>query len=158
MVSTVYIAKNVYGGDGLGRLGDGRVVFVPGAWAGEQVKAEIVEEKRQFVRARLVEIVERSPERQEPVGPVLPGMVYAALSPAGEQAAKEQQLREFFDRARLPFPLAATPPKPPNVQTPKPKTSQTLSTTATRSSTISRGRRASGRSATGRSRAMTSST
>ena len=120
MVSTVYIAKNVYGGDGLGRLGDGRVVFVPGAWAGEQVKAEIVEEKRQFVRARLVEIVERSPERQEPVGPVLPGMVYAALSPAGEQAAKEQQLREFFDRARLPFPLAATPPqtsKRPNPQT-----------------------------------------
>ena len=120
MVSTVYIAKNVYGGDGLGRLGDGRVVFVPGAWAGEQVKAEIVEEKRQFVRARLVEIVERSPERQEPGGPVLPGMVYAALSPAGEQAAKEQQLREFFDRARLPFPLAATPPqtsKRPNPQT-----------------------------------------
>ena len=39
MISTVYIAKNVYGGDGLGRLGDGRVVFVPGAWAGEQVKA-----------------------------------------------------------------------------------------------------------------------
>ena len=41
MTSTVYIAKNVYGGDGLGRLGDGRVVFVPGAWAGESVKAEI---------------------------------------------------------------------------------------------------------------------
>ena len=40
MTSTVYIAKNVYGGDGLGRLGDGRVVFVPDAWAGEQVKAE----------------------------------------------------------------------------------------------------------------------
>ena len=58
MTSTVYIAKNVYGGDGLGRLGDGRVIFVPGAWAGEQVKAEIVEEKRHFVRARLVEVVE----------------------------------------------------------------------------------------------------
>ena len=54
MTSTVYIAKNVYGGDGLGRLGDGRVIFVPGAWAGEQVKAEIVEEKRHYVKARLV--------------------------------------------------------------------------------------------------------
>ena len=63
MISTVYIAKNVYGGDGLGRLGDGRVVFVPGAWAGEQVRAEIVEEKKHFVRARLVEVVESSPER-----------------------------------------------------------------------------------------------
>ena len=54
MTSTVYIAKNVYGGDGLGRLGDGRVAFVPGAWAGEQVKAEIVVEKKHFVKARHV--------------------------------------------------------------------------------------------------------
>ena len=39
MTTTVYIAKNVYGGDGLGRLGDGRVVFVPGAWAGTAIRA-----------------------------------------------------------------------------------------------------------------------
>lgn len=103
MISTVYIAKNVYGGDGLGRLGDGRVVFVPGAWAGEQVKAEIVEEKKHFVKARLVEVVERSPDRcDEVVAGAVPGMVYAGLSEAGECAAKEQQLREFFDRARIP--------------------------------------------------------
>ena len=63
MVSTVYIAKNVYGGDGLGRLGDGRVVFVPGAWAGENVRAEIVEERRNYVKARLVEVVEPSAAR-----------------------------------------------------------------------------------------------
>ncbi len=100
MISTVYIAKNVYGGDGLGRLGDGRVVFVPGAWAGEQVRAEIVEEKKSFVKARLVEIVEPSPERVKEEGSV-PGMVYASLSYKGECAAKEQQLREFFERARI---------------------------------------------------------
>ena len=47
MTSTVYIAKNVYGGDGMGRLGDGRVVFVKGAWAGEQVKAKMVQEAYQ---------------------------------------------------------------------------------------------------------------
>ena len=87
MTSTVYIAKNVYGGDGLGRLGDGRVVFVPGAWEGEQVKAEIFEEKPRFVRARLVEVVEPSPERVEPEATVVPGMVYAGLSAAGEKAA-----------------------------------------------------------------------
>ena len=108
MISTVYIAKTVYGGDGLGRLGDGRVVFVPGAWAGEQVRAEIVEEKRHFVRAKLVEVVEPSPERlrTEDVRPetVVPGMVYSGLSYKGECEAKEQQLREFFDRARLSVP------------------------------------------------------
>ena len=108
MISTVYIAKTVYGGDGLGRLGDGRVVFVPGAWAGEQVRAEIVEEKRHFVRAKLVEVVEASPERvrTEDVRPetVVPGMVYANLSYKGECEAKESQLREFFERARLTIP------------------------------------------------------
>ena len=105
MISTVYIAKNVYGGDGLGRLGDGRVVFVPGAWAGEQVRAEIVEEKKHYVKARLVEVVEPSPERVRTEDgrreTVVPGMVYAGLSYKGECEAKEQQLREFFDRARL---------------------------------------------------------
>lgn len=113
MISTVYIAKNVYGGDGLGRLGDGRVVFVPGAWAGEQVKAEIVEEKKHFVKARLVEVVERSPERRDDaVAGAVPGMVYAGLSEAGECAAKEQQLREFFDRARIPAPFVPRSPFP----------------------------------------------
>ena len=104
MTSTVFIAKNVYGGDGLGRLGDGRVVFVPGAWAGEQVKAEIVEEKKHFVKARLVEVVEASPDRLSPDGSrseVVPGMVYAGLKYEAELAAKEGQLRDFFDRARL---------------------------------------------------------
>ena len=104
MTSTVYIAKNVYGGDGLGRLGDGRVIFVPGAWAGEQVRAEIVEEKKHFVKARLVEVVEASPERvksEELRVKSVPGMVYSDLSYKGECEAKESQLREFFDRARL---------------------------------------------------------
>ena len=108
MVSTVYIAKNVYGGDGLGRLGDGRVAFVPGAWAGENVKAEIVEEKRHFVKARLVEIVDASPDRAD-AGELgaIPGCVYAALSPAGEMRAKESQLKDFLERARIPVPVVS---------------------------------------------------
>ena len=118
MISTVYIAKNVYGGDGLGRLGDGRVVFVSGAWAGEQVRAEIVEEKKHFVKARLVEVVEKSPDRMDnPTTGIrdqgsrirVPGMVYADLSYKGECEAKEQQLREFFERARLVIPQTTQP-------------------------------------------------
>ena len=101
MTSTVYIAKNVYGGDGLGRLGDGRVVFVPGAFAGENVKAEIVEERRSFVKARLVEVVEASPCRTGTDPEPIPGMVYANLSYAAELDAKEAQLKEALERARL---------------------------------------------------------
>ena len=104
MISTVYIAKNVYGGDGLGRLGDGRVVFVPGAWEGENVRAEIVEERRNYVKARLVEVEEASSERING-GAVaqVPGCVYANLSCKGEYAAKERQLIEFLERARLDY-------------------------------------------------------
>lgn len=111
MVSTVYIAKNVYGGDGLGRLGDGRVIFVPGAWAGENVRAEITEERRNYVKARLVEVVEASPERVDP-GELagIPGCVYAGLSGKGEHAAKESQLTEFLERARLDFGKVVSPP------------------------------------------------
>ena len=117
MTSTVYIAKSVYGGDGLGRLGDGRVVFVPGAWAGEQVKAEIVEERRHFVKARLVEVVEPSPERLAAPDAAVPGMVYAGLSLSGERAAKDAQLREFLERARIAvgdFSGASAPAHPLN--------------------------------------------
>ncbi len=104
MISTVHIAKTVYGGDGLGRLGDGRVVFVPGAFAGESVRAEIVEEKKSFVRARLVEVVEPSADRIAPTGLVVPGMAYAALGYAAEMRTKEEQLKDFFERARIAAP------------------------------------------------------
>ena len=103
MTSTVYIAKTVYGGDGLGRLGDGRVVFVPGAFAGENVKAEIVEEKKHFVKARLVEIVEASPDRIGTGPQPIPGMVYSNLAYAAEERTKAEQLADFFARARIPL-------------------------------------------------------
>ncbi len=106
MVSSVRIAKVVYGGDGLGRLGDGRVVFVPGTLAGEQVKAEIVEDKKHYVRARLVEIVEPSPERTGTGAPPVPGMAYANFSRKEELATKAAQLADFFERARIALPSA----------------------------------------------------
>ena len=101
MVCSVRILKNVYGGDGLGRLGDGRVVFIAGAFEGELVKADIFEERRGYVKARLTEVVEPSPARLGE-GPVpAPGMVYANISRDGELKLKAAQLAEFFSRARI---------------------------------------------------------
>lgn len=104
MITTVHIAKNVYGGDGLGRLGDGRVVFVPGAFAGEQVKAEIAEEKKGFVKARLVEVVDPSPARLGYGPSPVPGMVYSNLAYEAELDTKEEQLVETFWRAGMKIP------------------------------------------------------
>jgi 23S rRNA (uracil1939-C5)-methyltransferase len=63
---TLRIDKLVAGGEGLGRLDDGRVVFVPDVIAGETVEVELVETKRDFARARLVSITEAAPTRREP--------------------------------------------------------------------------------------------
>lgn len=54
------------GGEAMGRDPNGRVVFVPYAIAGEEVVVEIVETKKNYARARLVEIITPSPARVTP--------------------------------------------------------------------------------------------
>jgi 23S rRNA (uracil1939-C5)-methyltransferase len=65
------IEKLIYGGDGLARhapdaTGRGKAAFVPFVLEGEQVEADITEERPGFVRARANAIVQGSPERIEP--------------------------------------------------------------------------------------------
>jgi 23S rRNA (uracil1939-C5)-methyltransferase len=55
-----------YGGDAMGRLPDGRAVFVPFALPDERVRLRLVEEKRGFARGELLEVLESSPERIKP--------------------------------------------------------------------------------------------
>ncbi len=98
MTVTLEIQKTVYGGDGLGRLGDGRVCFVPGAYAGETVKAEILEQKRRYVKARLVEVVEPIKDRvaPDPSRVVVPVMVYQDVSHVAELRFNQDQLEYFL--------------------------------------------------------------
>jgi 23S rRNA (uracil1939-C5)-methyltransferase len=60
---TVILEKLTYGGDALGRLSDGRAVFVPFALPGETVSLRILNEKPGHVRAELVEVLKPSPDR-----------------------------------------------------------------------------------------------
>ncbi len=62
----VEIFSLVYGGDGLGRLPDGRAVFVPYVLPGEKVRVQVFDEKKSHARARLVEVLSPSPERIAP--------------------------------------------------------------------------------------------
>ena len=62
----VTLEKWVYGGDCLGRLPDGRAVFVPFVLPGEVVRVAIVEDKKRFARAWPVEWLETSPSRIQP--------------------------------------------------------------------------------------------
>lgn len=59
----VDLTAMTYGGDALGRLPDGRAVFVPYALPGERVRVALVDEKRSFARARLEEVLQPAPQR-----------------------------------------------------------------------------------------------
>lgn len=50
-------------GVGVARAADGRVVFVEGGLAGETVKAEVHTVEKRWWRARVVEVIEASPDR-----------------------------------------------------------------------------------------------
>jgi 23S rRNA (uracil1939-C5)-methyltransferase len=65
---TVELTTMAHGGDALGRS-EGKVVFVPYAMPGETVLAEITEDKGHYAFARLVEVVEPSPQRVDPPCP-----------------------------------------------------------------------------------------
>ena len=55
------------GGDALGRGPDGRVVFVRGAIPGERLRVSVSGMHKSRIEARMVEVLEPSPQRVEPV-------------------------------------------------------------------------------------------
>jgi 23S rRNA (uracil1939-C5)-methyltransferase len=53
------------GGDGIGRLPDGRVVFIEGALPGERITVEVTEDRRDYARGQLLVVADASPVRIE---------------------------------------------------------------------------------------------
>jgi 23S rRNA (uracil1939-C5)-methyltransferase len=98
---TVKLDKLTYGGDALGRLPDGRAVFVPFILPGEVVRLRVVEERRGHVRAELVDILEASPERVRPrcrhFG-ACGGCHYQHISYPSQLSAKREILRDQLAR------------------------------------------------------------
>lgn len=66
---TLDIEKLAFGGAGFGHR-DGKACFVPFTAPGDRVLARTVREKRSYLEAELVELIESSPLRTEPLCPV----------------------------------------------------------------------------------------
>ena len=66
---TVRIEKLVAGGDGLARMDDGRVVFVPAVLPGESVEIALAAKASDFGRGEVVTITETSSDRRRPPCP-----------------------------------------------------------------------------------------
>jgi 23S rRNA (uracil1939-C5)-methyltransferase len=60
------LEKLTYGGEAMGRLPDGRAVFVPFGLPDEHVRVELTEDKKNFARGKVLEILKSSPERIDP--------------------------------------------------------------------------------------------
>ncbi len=103
----VTIDRLVAGGDGLGRLSDGRVVFVPGTIAGERIAVEIVRNKKDLAHGRLISVLSASADRVEPPCPRVAagcgGCDWQHLSTSAQQRAKVVVAQEALTRTgRLP--------------------------------------------------------
>lgn len=89
----IRILRLATGGDGVGRLPDGRTVFVPRTAPGDLVELTRVREHRRFARGRLANVVEASPLRTAPrcphyTGDDCGGCQLQHLTPEAQRAAR----------------------------------------------------------------------
>ena len=102
----ITVERMGYGPEAVAHRADGKAVFVAGGAPGDTVRVEIVEEKASFCRARIVEIVEASPERTRPVCPLAGtcgGCSWQHLSYPAQLAAKRANVVSALVRtAHLP--------------------------------------------------------
>ena len=68
-MTAVRILRLAAGGDGVGRLEDGRAVFVPRSAPGDLVELTSLRAHRRFARARVARVVEPGPDRVPPPCP-----------------------------------------------------------------------------------------
>lgn len=100
---TVRILRIAAGGDGVGRLGDGRAVFVPRTAPGDLVELEQIRESRRFARARLARVLEPGPNRVAARCPHYTrdscgGCQLQHLTPAAQLSAKQSIVGEALRR------------------------------------------------------------
>lgn len=98
---TLTISAIAFGGDGVARTEEGPVVFVPFTAVGDVIVAEITEQRRNFYRAELRELVEAGAGREEPRCPHFGncgGCAYQHLDYATELAAKRRQFIDTLSR------------------------------------------------------------
>jgi 23S rRNA (uracil1939-C5)-methyltransferase len=117
-VFEVELSTSTYGGEVLGRLPDGRAVFVPFALPGERVRVGLVEEKQRYARAELLEVLEASPERATPLCAhfgVCGGCHYQHMPYPKQLEAKAEILRDQLERIGK----ISDPPVEPTVASPR---------------------------------------
>lgn len=92
----VTVDRLAYGGNGVARH-DGYVLFVPGTFPGDRVRAQVTKRKRAYGEARVLEVVVPSPDRIAPVAEH-PGVSWQVLPYAKQLEIKAGQVDEALRR------------------------------------------------------------
>ena len=95
------IGDVAFGGDGVARMEDGQVVFVPFTAVGDRARVQIVEAHRNFARGVVAELLEGGEGREEPPCPhygICGGCRYQHLTYEKEVATKAAQLQALLQR------------------------------------------------------------
>lgn len=86
-----------HGGEGVARV-EGKAVFVPGALPGERVLIEVVDDRARWARARLIEVLDPSPDRVEPPCPFVPDCGGCDLQHVDPAAARDLKRRVVIEQ------------------------------------------------------------
>ncbi|MET0818705.1 MAG: TRAM domain-containing protein, partial [Solirubrobacteraceae bacterium] len=86
-----------HGGNGVGRLEGGYVVFVSGAMPGDRVRARITKRKRAYAEGRTLEVLSPSPDRIAPLADH-PGAPWQVLPYERQLEVKAEQVDDALRR------------------------------------------------------------
>jgi len=97
------IERWAWAGQGLGHH-EGKAVFIGGTLPGERVIAEPVKSRKNYMEARLVQVIETAPQRIEPTCPHYPSCGGCGLLHLGYEdqlLLKKSQLQEQLERQQI---------------------------------------------------------
>lgn len=97
----IKIERTAFGGDGIGLI-NGKVCFVEGALPGETVLADVIQTKKNFLKAKTLEVLKSSPHRLAPPCPYIAhcgGCQYQHVAYEEELRLKYEQARELLQKS-----------------------------------------------------------
>jgi len=97
---TLHISDVAFGGEGVARFEE-FVVFVPFVLVGEEVEAEVMEVKKSFARAKLLRVLQASPQRVAAPCPYFGscgGCQYQHIAYEEQLRIKHKQVSDLFER------------------------------------------------------------
>jgi 23S rRNA (uracil1939-C5)-methyltransferase len=112
---TLKIEKLIYRGWGLARLG-GSVVFIPDVLPGEEARVKLTAHRKDYAKAKLIDVLTLSPYRSHPPCPVFGtcgGCHLQHMNETAQASYKQSVLEETLQRigqiTASPLPIKATP-------------------------------------------------